>query len=101
MEKMITFFDGENTITYSEWDLLKEPTMTPTQIKAKEMAVTMRNDLFDLAKERKLILHNDTLIAFAIIDVNNTINAISKMKGMGKISKVRFWKLVKENLENE
>ena len=29
---MITFFDGENTITYSEWDLLKEPKMTPTEI---------------------------------------------------------------------
>ena len=91
---MITIFDGENTITYSEWDLLKEHKMTPTEIKAKEKAEELINSFTEIVYLGLV----ETSIDCAIIVCDETINALNNVKGMGKIHKVKFWKLVKENL---
>jgi hypothetical protein len=42
---MKTIFDGENTITYLEWDLLKELIMTPTEIEAKAKAQSLLDEI--------------------------------------------------------
>jgi hypothetical protein len=96
---MKTIFDGENTITYLEWDLLKELIMTPTEIEAKAKAQSLLDEI------NLSIFHwggiNDirytSVIAIKICE--ETIGALNSVKGMGKIHKVKLWKLVKANLE--
>ena len=76
--------------------------MTPTEqkalVKAKELInffATTKITTNDMgwALPKELSKH----FANKVCDEN--INTLNSMKGMGKIHKVKFWKLVKQNIE--
>lgn len=69
--------------------------MTPTE----EKAIAKAEELFGFFSA---FITNDlrTLICcFKICDEN--IQTLNSMKGLGKIHKVKFWKLVKQTLKDE
>jgi len=98
---MKTIFDGENTITYSEWDLLKEPIMkqTPTEVKAEAKARELEEFFKNLNHPQARILINYVVASVKVCDEN--IATLSSMKGMGRIHKLTFWKLVRKNLVDD
>lgn len=76
--------------------------MTPTEIKAKEKA----DEIFKLFcttnisdnPKRGLLMPKSAGVYFAIKNCDQVIGALNSVKGMSKIHKVKFWKLVKQNL---
>lgn len=69
--------------------------MTPEE-KSNELIEKFLDD-----KTIGLILEEEEAKKCALILVEETIDALSSIKGMGKIHKVKFWKQVKAILENE
>ena len=66
--------------------------MTPTQIKAKAKAQELWQETSD-----KFSFKEDRMYCANLI-CDQVIEALNSVKGMGKISKVKMWKLVKQNL---
>lgn len=78
--------------------------MTPTEEKSKEKAEELLN-LFDNPTKQwdgtSFVSSLEYKTKCAIICCDQTIDALNSIKGMGKIHKVKFWKLVKKNLEDQ
>ena len=84
--------------------------MTPIEIKAEEKA----KEIVELFKPYVYCFLGSSMLTnepvdsvvlgnakiCALISCNQTIEALSSVKGMGKIHKVKFWKLVKNQIES-
>ena len=74
--------------------------MTPTEKKAEEIV----EELFEKFSNVPFECNDEPISDLAVIkncliSVNNTLEALNYLKGMGEIQKVKLYKLVKEKLE--
>ena len=84
---------------------------TPTEIKAEEKATELieffNNKLAtnltldtEFGVDKTAFEINKFCVICALKLCNETIEALSSVTGRGKIHKVKFWKLVKSNIDN-
>ena len=71
--------------------------MTRTEKKAKEKAVSLS---IKFSNKTDVIKPNNRSIEMAIKCCDEVIETLNSIKGMGKIHKVNFWKLVKKYLND-
>jgi uncharacterized protein YeeX (DUF496 family) len=68
---------------------------THTEIKAEEKAEEL---IENLSSQYDLSVDDAKIRAGYLCD--QLLDVLSSIKGMGKIHKVKLWKLIKENIEN-
>ena len=93
---------GFNTINSTICEKYNDSIMTPTEKKAEEI----ENELFEKFSNVPFECNDEPISDSAVwknclISVENTIEALNSLKGMGKIQKVKLYKLVKQKLETK
>ncbi|MFK5981478.1 MAG: hypothetical protein QM499_01075 [Flavobacteriaceae bacterium] len=77
------------------------PTEIKAQIKAKELIDMYSTTNISDNPKTGWLMPRSVGVYFAIKSAEEVLETLNSMKGIAKISKVTFWKKVKENLENE
>ena len=77
---------------------------TPTELKAKGMAVALREEFSATRTAHSKmgwVMPKEVGNYFAIICAKENIATLNKIKGLSKMSQLKLWKLILKNLENE